>query len=61
MISLILIPVSIFIFLKLKREHQFIIFSFAALYPFTFGDLRSIPDLLIIEWLTLVTFLSLNK
>ena len=59
MISLILIPVSIFIFLKLKREHQFIIFSLAALYPFTFGDLRSIPNFLIIEWLTIVTFISL--
>ena len=59
MISLILIPISIFVFLKLKRETQFFIFSLAALYPFTFGDLRSIPDLLIIEWLTLVAFISL--
>jgi O-Antigen ligase len=59
MISLVLIPISIFIFLKLNRSNQFIVFSLAALYPFTFGDLRSIPDLLIVEWLTLVTFLSL--
>jgi hypothetical protein len=39
-----------------------VIFSLAALYPFTFGDLRSIPDFLVIEWLTLVVFVSMmNK
>ena len=59
MISLVLIPIGIIVFLKLNRSNQFIVFSLAALYPFTFGDLRSIPDLLIVEWLTIVTLISL--
>jgi O-antigen ligase len=59
MISIPLIIITIVIYLRLNRFHQFMVFSFAALYPFTFGDLRSIPSLLIIEWLTIVTFISL--
>ena len=59
MLSLILIPISIIIFLKLNRNYQFVIFSIAALYPITFGGLGSIEDILVIEWLTIVVFLSL--
>ena len=59
MLSLILIPISIIIFLKLNREYQFIIFTLAAFYPITFGNLSSIPNLMIYEWLTLVIFISL--
>ena len=59
MVSLILIPISIVIFLRLNRNYQFIMFTMVALYPFSFGDLRSVPDLFVIEWLTIITFISL--
>ena len=59
MISLGLILLSLFIFINLKRETQFLIFSIIVFYPFTYGRLKSIPDLLIMEWLTPVFFLIL--
>ena len=59
MTSLILVIISVVIFLRLNRHYQFVVFSLAALYPFTFGDLSSIPDVLVVEWLTILTFLSL--
>ena len=59
MLSLILIPISIIIFRKLNRNYQFVIFSITALYPLSFGNLGSIPYLFVIEWLTIVVFLSL--
>src|SRR3989337_3734028 len=59
MLSLIIIPISIIIFLKLNRNYQLVIFSIAALYPMSFGNLGSIPDFLVIDWLAIVVFLSL--
>lgn len=59
MMSAIFILIGVVIFLKLKRFHQFIIFSLSALFPFTFGNFGSIPDFLVIEWLTIITFLIL--
>ncbi|GEM_PF-3054126 len=59
MISLALILLFLFIFVHLKRETQFYIFSIIVFYPFTFGRLKSIPYLLIMEWLTPVFFLIL--
>ncbi len=59
MISLAIILLFLFVFLHLKRETQFYIFSIIVFYPFTFGRLKSIPDLLIMEWLTPFFFLIL--
>ena len=59
MISTILIPIGIIIFLKLNKFYQFLVLSLSALLPFSFGDFRSIPSLQFIEWLTLTTFLML--
>lgn len=57
MISIGLIIITIIIFLKVNKLYQFTILSFSALLPFSYGDFRSVPDLLFIEWITLVTFL----
>ena len=59
MISIGLILAFLFVFLHLRRETQFYIFSIIVFYPFTFGRLKSIPDLLIMEWLTPLFFLIL--
>jgi hypothetical protein len=59
MISLILILILIITFLILKRQYQFVFFSIAALFPLTLGGIGSIPSLLVIEWIPLVTFLFL--
>ena len=59
MISLILIMISVFIYLHLSRQSQFIIFSLAALFPFTLGDFISFKDFQVAEWLTVLVFLIL--
>lgn len=59
MISFILIPLGAIIFLRLNRSYQFLIFSLSVMLPFSFGDLKSIPNLLIIEWLPSILFISL--
>ncbi len=59
MISLAVILLFLFVFIHLRRETQFYIFSIIVFYPFTFGRLKSIPDLLIMEWLTPFFFLIL--
>ena len=59
MISLILVPLGAVVFLKLNKFYQFLVLSLSALLPFSFGDFKSIPSLLFIEWLPLVTFISL--
>lgn len=59
MISIILVIVSIIIYIKLNKLYQFTVLSISALLPFSFGDFRSIPDLLFVEWITIVTFLIL--
>ena len=59
MISITLVIISIIIFLKLSKFYQFTILSLTVFLPFTFGDFRSIPSLLFVEWLTVVTFLML--
>ena len=59
MISIILVFFALVIFLKMNRFHQFIFFSLSALFPLSFGNFRSIPDLLFIEWITVVTFIIL--
>lgn len=57
MISIIPIIVGSIIFFKLNKFYQFTIISLAAMLPFSFGNFMSIPDLLVVEWLTFVSFL----
>ena len=59
MISTILVPIGIIIFLKLNKFYQFLVLSISALLPFSFGKFMSIPSLFFLEWLTVVTFLML--
>lgn len=59
MITLVPVIIGTIIFLKLNKFYQFTIFCIAALLPFSFGNFMSIPDLLIVEWLTIVVFLML--
>jgi len=59
MISIGLILAFLFVFLHLRRETQFYIFSIIVFYPFTFGKLKSIPNLLIMEWLVPIFFLMM--
>ena len=59
MISIILVLIGIAVFLKLNKFYQFTVLSISALLPFSFGDFRSIPSFLFVEWLTVVTFLML--
>lgn len=57
--SLILVPIGIIIFLRLNKSYQFLVLSLAALLPFSFGNFSSVPNLLLIEWLPLVVFISM--
>lgn len=57
MISTLLVPIGAIIFLNLNRFYQFLVLSFSALLPFSFGDFRSIPSFMLIEWLPFVTML----
>lgn len=59
MISIVLIIVSIIVFLKLNKFYQFTILALAVFLPFSYGDFRSIPSLLFVEWLTVIVFLML--
>ena len=57
MISIVLSLIFLIIFLTSKRNVQFYLFTLAVLFPFTFGNVKSIPNLQIIEWLNPVVFL----
>lgn len=59
MISLILVLLGAVVFLRLSKFYQFVVLSMSALLPFSLGNFRSIPDLLIVEWLTIITFVML--
>jgi hypothetical protein len=59
MISIGIILIFILFFLTQNKHNQFTIFSLAALYPFTFGKIASFPNILVIEWLTIVVVLVL--
>ena len=57
MISIALSLIFLIIFLTSKRNVQFYLFTLAVLFPFTFGNIKSIPNVQIIEWLNPVVFL----
>jgi len=57
MLSLALIFILLIIFLTQNRINQFYIFVLSVLFPFTFGHIKSVPHVLIVEWLTVVFFL----
>lgn len=57
MLSIIPIIIGTIVFFKLNKFYQFTVLSLAALLPFSFGNFMSIPDLLIVEWLTFVCFI----
>ena len=59
MISIILTFFGIIIFILLPRKIQFYIFSLSAFFQFTLGNLGSIPNFLLIEWITPIFFLIL--
>lgn len=59
MLSSLLILLSIFAFLHLNKFYQFLFLSLSALIPFTFGKFGSIPNLLIVEWITITAFIIL--
>ncbi len=59
MLNLIPVIIGTLIFYRLSKFNQFTILSLSALLPFSFGNFLSIPDLLVVEWLTFVTFLIL--
>lgn len=57
MISIALSLIFLLIFLTSKRNVQFYIFTLVVLFPFTFGNIKSVPNVQIIEWLNPVIFL----
>lgn len=59
MLTTLLVPLGALIYLRLNRFHQFLLLSLSALLPLTFGDFRSIPEFLFIEWLPFITLLIL--
>jgi O-Antigen ligase len=62
MVSLGLVLISSIVYLKLNKFYQFLIFSLCALLPFSFGNVGSIPKVLVIEWLNIIAFIMLiNK
>lgn len=59
MISTILVPIGLVVYLKLNRFYQFVVLSLAALLPLSFGNFRSVPNLHFIEWIPFFTLLML--
>ncbi|PID59194.1 MAG: hypothetical protein CR986_06875 [Ignavibacteriae bacterium] len=57
--NVLFVLIAALIFLKLNRFYQFLVLSLASLLPFSLGDFRSIPNLMIIEWLPFVVALML--
>lgn len=59
MITIIPVIVGTIFFLKLNKFYQFTIFCISAILPLSFGNFMAIPNLLVVEWLTIVIFLML--
>lgn len=59
MFSLGLTLIGMIVFVFQKRKIQFYIFSLSAFFQFTLGDFRSVPELLLIEWITPIFFIIL--
>lgn len=59
MISIALTLAAAFIFILQPRKVQFYIFSLSVFFEFSFGNIRSIPSFLLVEWITPLFFLIL--